>query len=76
MTFEKVRDAIVETISCEESEVTMEASLVDDIGLDSLDAVELNIALEEAFGVSIPADEMGNMKTVGEIVAFLDAQQA
>ena len=76
MTFEKVRDAIVETISCEESEVTMEASLVDDIGLDSLDAVELNISLEEAFGVSIRADEMGNMKTVGEIVAFLDAQQA
>ena len=73
--FEKVRDIIVDTLSCEMDEVTMEASLSDDLGADSLDAVELNMAIEEALGVSIPDEELKNVKTVGDIVRYLEAHQ-
>ena len=71
--FEKVRDIIVDTLSCSIDDVTMEASLADDLGADSLDAVELNMALEDKLGVSIPDEELAGMKTVGDIVAYLEA---
>ena len=71
--FEQVRDIIVETLSCEPEKVTLEASLADDLGADSLDAVELNMALEDKLGVSIPDEELAGMKTVGDIVAYLEA---
>ena len=61
--FEKVRDIIVDTLSCEMEDVTMEADLAEDLGADSLDAVELNIALEEQLGLSIADDDRPNMKT-------------
>ncbi|HIY10941.1 MAG TPA: acyl carrier protein [Candidatus Anaerofilum excrementigallinarum] len=71
--FEKVRDIIVDTLSCSIDDVTLEASLADDLGADSLDAVELNMALEDKLGVSIPDEELAGMKTVGDIVAYLEA---
>lgn len=74
--FEKVRDIIVETLSCEADEVTMEASLTEDLGADSLDAVELNIALEEQLGITIADEDRPNMKTVGDIVRYLEAKEA
>lgn len=70
--FEKVRDVIVETLGCEADIVTMEATLADDLGADSIDAVELNIALEDALNVSIPDEALAEMKTVGDIVAYLE----
>ena len=70
--FEKVRDIIVETLGCEADDVTMEASLMDDLEADSLDAVELNIALEEELGISIADEDRPNMKTVGDIVKYLE----
>ena len=54
MTFEDMKKIVVDTLNCEEEKVTMEASLTEDLEADSLDAVELNMALEDAFGVSIP----------------------
>ena len=71
--FEKVRDIIVDALSCSIDDVTLEASLADDLGADSLDAVELNMALEDKLGVSIPDEELAGMKTVGDIVAYLEA---
>lgn len=71
MTFEQIRDVIVETINCDVEAVTMEASLADDLGADSLEAVELNMALEEAFGISIPDEKLVEMKTVGDMVNYL-----
>ncbi|MDM8201698.1 MULTISPECIES: acyl carrier protein [Eubacteriales] len=73
MMFEKVRDIIVDTLSCDADKVTMEASLADDLGADSLDAVELNMALEDNLGVAISDEELANMKTVGDIVNYLEA---
>ncbi|MBO5354025.1 MAG: acyl carrier protein [Lachnospiraceae bacterium] len=72
MTFDKVKEIIVDTLSCEEDKVTLEASLSDDLGADSLDAVELNMALEEAFDISIPDEELANFKTVNDIVAYIE----
>ena len=54
MTFEEMKKIVVDTLNCDEDKVTMEASLTEDLEADSLDAVELNMALEDACGVSIP----------------------
>ncbi len=72
MTFEKVKEIIMETLSCSEDKITLEASLTDDIGADSLDAVELNMALEEAFSISISDDDLMGFKTVKDIVEYID----
>ena len=73
MTFEEMKKIVVDTLSCDEDKVTMEASLTEDLEADSLDAVELNMALEEACGVSIPDEELATLKTVGDIVNYINA---
>lgn len=73
--FEKVRDIIVDSLNCGEEEVTLEANLIDDLGADSLDIVELNLALEEQLGTAIPDDKIAEIKTVGDVVAFLEANE-
>ena len=75
MEFEKVRDIIVETLGCDAGEVTPEASLADDLGADSLAAVELVMALEEATGLSIAEEDAANLKTVGDILTYLAARK-
>ena len=75
MEFEKVRDIIVETLGCDAEEVTPEASLSDDLGVDSLAAVELVMALEEATGLSIAEEDAANLKTVGDILTYLAAHK-
>ncbi len=75
MTFEKVKEIIVETLSCDEEKVVLTASLTEDLGADSLDAVELNMALEEAFEITIPDEELANFKSVGDIVTYIDSNK-
>ena len=75
MTFDKVKEIIVDTLNCDEDAVTLEATLNDDLGADSLDAVELNMALEEAFEISIPDEELANFKTVNDIVTYIDSNR-
>jgi len=70
--FEEVKEIIVDTLNCEADDVTMEANLFDDLGADSLDAVELNLALEEKFGISIDDETMAEIKTVADIVAYIE----
>ena len=70
--FEKVRDIIVSNLSCDLEAVTMEASLTDDLELDSLDAVDLNAALEDELGVSMPDEVLKEIQTVGDIVRYLE----
>ena len=74
MEFEKVRDIIVETLGCDAEAVTT-ASLADDLGADSLAAVELVMALEEAVGISIAEEDAANLKTVGDIMTYLAAHK-
>lgn len=75
MTFEKVKETIVETVNCDEDKVVLEANLKDDLGLDSLDAVELNMALEEAFEISISDEELMKFVTVKDIVDYIESQK-
>lgn len=73
MNFEKVKEIIVETLNCDLDKVTMDARLADDLGADSLAAVELSMALEEEFNVTISDEDLPNMKTVGDLVNFISA---
>jgi acyl carrier protein len=74
-TFEKVKKIIVEQLGVEESEVTPEASITDDLGADSLDQVELVMAFETEFNIDIPDEEAEKIKTVGDAVSKIDATQ-
>ncbi|TDB39916.1 MAG: acyl carrier protein [Actinobacteria bacterium] len=70
---QKVTEVIVEQLNADEADVTLEASFIDDLGADSLDIVELVMALEESFGVSIPDEEAEGIKTVGDAVDYIIA---
>ena len=72
MTFEELKDIIVDTLSCDADKVTMEASLADDLGADSLAAVELSMALEEEFDVTIADEDLPNLKTVGDLYNYMN----
>ena len=72
MVFDKIKDIIVEQLDVEEDAVTMEASITDDLGADSLDVVDLVMSIEESFDVEIPDEEDENIKTVGDIVKYIE----
>ena len=72
MVFEKVKGILVDQLDVEEEKVTMEASITDDLGADSLDVVDLVMSLEEEFDVEIPDDQVENIKTVGDIVKYIE----
>lgn len=76
MDFEKVKEIIVETLNCDADKVTLEARLAEDLEADSLAAVELSMALEEAFGVTIEDEALPEMKTVGDLVKYLESHGA
>lgn len=75
MVFSKVKEIIVDSLSCDEEAVTLEASLKDDLEADSLDAVELIMAVEEEFDLEIPDETATTMKTVKDIVSYIEANQ-
>ncbi|NLP00584.1 MAG: acyl carrier protein [Clostridiaceae bacterium] len=75
MVFEKVKDIIVEQLGVDEEEVKMESSFIDDLGADSLDIVELIMALEEEFELEIPDKEAEKIATVGDAVEYIKAHQ-
>ena len=68
MEFEKVRAIIVETLGCEEEQVTLNASLSDDLGADSLDIFQIIMGIEEEFDIEIPQEAAENIVTVGDAV--------
>ena len=70
--FEDVKKIIVETLGCTEDNVTLDANLFDDLGADSLDVVELSLSIEESTGISIDQDAMVNIKTVADIMNYLE----
>lgn len=72
MVFEKVQKIIAEGLNVSLDKITMETHLVDDLGADSLDAVELIMAIEDEFGIEIPDEKAGEMKTVKDIVDYVE----
>jgi acyl carrier protein len=75
-TFDRVKKIIVEQLGVEETEVTPEASITEDLGADSLDQVELVMAFETEFEIDIPDEEAEKINTVGDAVAKIDAVAA
>lgn len=69
--FEKVKGVIVEQLDVAEGNITMKASFIDDLGADSLDIVELIMALEEEFDIEIPDSDAEKVVTVGDVVEYI-----
>mgnify|MGYP002427889012 CR=1 FL=1 len=69
--FEKVKKIIVEQLGVAEGNITMKASFIDDLGADSLDIVELIMALEEEFDIEIPDSDAEKVVTVGDVVEYI-----
>ena len=72
MIFDKVKDLIAEELGIESDTIKLEASISDDLGADSLDAIELIMAVEEAFDVEIADSDATNIKLVSDIVTYLE----
>ena len=73
--FEKVKAVMLDALSCDADQITLDAKLVDDLEIDSLDAVELNIALEEQLGFALTDEQLKQVVTVGDIVRLLEERE-
>ena len=72
---DRIKEIIVEQLGVDASEVTEEASFIDDLGADSLDTVELVMAFEEEFGIEIPDEEAEKLQTVGDALKYMREKQ-
>lgn len=72
MVFEKIKIILEEQLDLEEDTVTMESAIADDLGADSLDVVDLAMSIEDEFDVVIPDEEIENIKTVGDLVKYVE----
>jgi acyl carrier protein len=73
---ERIKEIIMEQLGVDENQITPEASFVDDLGADSLDTVELVMALEEEFNVEIPDEDAEKIRTVQDVIDYLNSHQA
>jgi len=73
MIFEKVKELLAEQLDADIDEMTMDTDIARDLGADSLDVVELLMSIEDEFGVEIPDEEIENIKTIGELVEYIEA---
>ncbi len=75
MVFDKVKEIIVDQLNVEADKVTAGANIQDDLGADSLDVVDLVMSLEEEFDIEIPDEAVEGIKTVGDIVKYIEDNQ-
>lgn len=75
MVFEKIRKILCEQLEQEEDQVTMESSIMDDLGADSLDLVDLLMSLEDEFDLEVPDEDIEKIKTVGDLVHYIEDKQ-
>ena len=68
---EKMREIIAEQLNCDEGEINVDTSFKDDLGADSLDLFELVMALEDEYNIEIPAEELTELETVGDVIEYL-----
>ncbi|HOJ71336.1 MAG TPA: acyl carrier protein [Syntrophorhabdaceae bacterium] len=73
---EKVKEMIIKQLDSKESEVVPEAKFIDDLGADSLDIVELIMALEDEYGIEIPDEDAEKMETVGDAIRYIEERLA
>lgn len=72
MVFDKIKELIVEQLGVDEDDVTSEANIQEDLGADSLDVVDLIQTIEDEYDLSIPDEAVEGIKTVGDIVAYIE----
>ncbi|CAM2868301.1 acyl carrier protein [Hathewaya histolytica] len=72
MIFEKVKNVIINQLGVEEEEIKLESKLIEDLGVDSLEIFEIVMSLEEEFDVEIPNEDIEGIKTVGEVVSYIE----
>ena len=72
MVFEKVKAMVAKQLNVEEGKITLETHLIDDLGADSLDAVDLIMSIEDEFGIEIDDDAAQNARTIGELVKYIE----
>ena len=72
MTFDKIKDIIIEQLAVEESEVNMDTNLMKDLSADSLDAVKIIMAIEDTFGIEIPDEDAEKFQTVEDLVKYVE----
>ena len=72
MVLEKVREILCDQLDVEEEQVTLDASITDDLGADSLDVVDLVMSIEEEFDLEFPDEEVENIKPAGDIVKYIE----
>ena len=75
MVFEKVREIIVEQLGVDESDVTMDTHLMKDLEADSLDAVEIIMAIEDEYGIEIPDEDAEKFQSLSDLVKFVEANR-
>ena len=73
MTFDKIKAILAEQLDADIDEMTMDTKIKKDLGADSLDVVELLMSIEDEFSVEIPDEEIENIKTIGELVEYIEA---
>lgn len=71
---EKMREIIAEQLNCDGETIGLDTSFKDDLGADSLDLFELVMALEEEYGLGIPAEELADVETVGDVIEYLKSK--
>ena len=71
MVFEKIKEMLAEQLEVDKSELTMDTNMAKDLEADSLDVVELLMAIEDEFGVEIPEEEIENIKTIGDLTEYI-----
>lgn len=72
MVFEKIREILCDQLDLNEDDVTMSSSLIDDLGADSLDMVDLVMTIEDEFELDVEDEDVENIKTVGDIVHYIE----
>lgn len=72
MTFEKVQKILAEQLELDADEITLDSSLVEDLGIDSLDFVDIVMSLEDEFDTEFPEEDMAGIKNVGDIVKYIE----
>ncbi len=71
--FEKLREILSDSLDLDPEQITLESSLTEDLGADSLDVVDLVMSIEDEFGVEFPDDAVEQVKTVGDVVDYIEA---
>lgn len=75
MIFDKLKEIVADQLDVDADKVTMDSNITEDLGADSLDTVDLVMSIEEVFDIEIPDEAVENIKTVGDIVNYIESKQ-